>query len=499
MRHRCILLGVGRNGHAVGSVSDGHMPRVPLHALIWSRERSLYELYTQDRLERRFRPADDAAWLAWLSEATSFAFHGAAGGLNVYQEARPRGGRYWYVYHTIKRRTRKQYLGASAQLTFARLEAAAAALASASAPTSPAASHTGSSAEQPLMPLSTRLAPPRLPHALVERVRLLAALDEALSSPLTLVSAAAGWGKTTLLSTWACRRRACVAWLSLDGRDASLPRVWVSLIAALRRCGNFAPGIGETAVALLQSPQPPPLSACLSALLHELDSREAPPLPTILIIDDYQVISDPAIHEGMAFFLEHLPAHLHLILSSRVDPPFPLARWRVRGQLTEVRAADLCFSLDEARSFLSQMLSPPLSDEEVHLLASRTEGWIAGLHLAALAARQREDRAAFVQAYTGGQRYLLDYVREDILAHLPMDLCAFVLQSAILSRLEAGSFHSREQPRRARACQGSAARRRVAEAMAVKPARRRRLMARLRSAAMTWGMAPVRAWERSSS
>jgi LuxR family transcriptional regulator, maltose regulon positive regulatory protein len=410
------------------------MPRIPFHALIWSPEQRLYELYTQGQLEQHFRPADEAAWLAWLREATSFAFHGAAGSLNVYQEARPRGGPYWYAYHTTRSRTRKRYLGSSAQMTFARLEETAHALARESTPPELSTSLIQPPAEQQLSP---RLAPPRLPHALVERKRLFSALDGALSTSLTLLSATAGWGKTTLLSTWASRHQAQVAWLGLSELDTSPTRFWVSLIAALRGCGSYAPGLGETALALLQSPQPPPLAACLSALLQELEGREAPPAPLVLMVDDHQVIDDPAIHEGMVLFLEHLPAHLHLILSSRVDPDLPLARWRVRGQLTEIRAADLRFREGEASHFLSQMLSPPLSAEEVHLLTQRTEGWIAGLQLAALALQKREDRAAFLRAFTGSQRYLLDYVQEDILARLPDSVRDFLLQTAILAHLDA--------------------------------------------------------------
>ncbi len=190
-------------------------------------------------------------------------------------------------------------------------------------------------------------------------------------------------------------------------------------------------------MALLQSPQPPPLSTILTALLHELESREAHPAPIVLILDDYQVIEEQAIHQGMSFFLEHLPAHLHLILASRVDPDLPLARWRVRGQLTEIRADDLRFQEVEASQYLGQMLSPPLSEEEVRRLVSRTEGWIAGLHLAALTLQKREDRAAFLQAFTGSQRYLLDYVQEEILARLPTSVRDFLLHTAILSRLDA--------------------------------------------------------------
>src|SRR5258708_17962791 len=175
----------------------GHMPRVPLHALIWSREQSLYELYTQGQLQQRFQPTDEAAWLAWLGSATAFAFHGKGGSLNVYLEGRPRGGAYWYAYHTKAGRTRKRYLGRTANLSLAQLEETARALLHKQQPTQ--------ALEQWMLRLSGRLAPPRLPTALVERERLLAALDGALATPLTLLSASAGWGKTTLLSAWARR------------------------------------------------------------------------------------------------------------------------------------------------------------------------------------------------------------------------------------------------------------------------------------------------------
>ena len=190
-------------------------------------------------------------------------------------------------------------------------------------------------------------------------------------------------------------------------------------------------------MALLSSPQPPPLATILTALLQELEGRSSPPAPIVLILDDYQVIEDPAIHQGMGFFLEHLPAHVHLMLASRVDPDLPLARWRVRGQLTEIRADDLRFQEVEASQYLGQMLSPPLSEEEVQGLVSRTEGWIAGLHLAALTLQKRKDRAAFLQTFTGSQRYLLDYVQEEILSRLPESVRDFLLHTAILSRLDA--------------------------------------------------------------
>ena len=364
------------------------MSRAPLHALIWSKEQRLYELYTQGQIEQRFQPAEEAAWLAWLHGVSSFAFHGARGSLNVYQEQRPRGGAYWYAYQTKEGRTRKRYLGQTESLRLSRLEETARSLLHAQQP--------AITTEQGMMLLSSRLAPPRLPNALVERERLLTALDEALSTPLTLLSASAGWGKTTLLSVWAHRQKTQVAWLSLDELDNSPTRFWVALIAALRRCPSLASNFGENVVAQLQSPQPPPLSSCLSVLLHELERKPPHPAPIVLIVDDYQVIEEPVIHQGMAFFLEHLPAHLHLILASRVDPDLPLARLRAHGQLTEIRADELRFQEGEASQFLDKMLSPPLSEEELQRLVSRTEGWIAGLHLVALTMQKREDRAAYL-------------------------------------------------------------------------------------------------------
>ncbi len=405
------------------------MARASLHALTWSEEQRLYELYTRGQLKLRFRPGEESAWLDWLNEATSFAFHGKDGSLNVYLEKRPRGGAYWYAYHTGKSRTHKRYLGRTENLSPAHLEETARSLSDEQQPAP--ATELGTAL------LSSRLAPPRLPNALVERERLLTALDEALSTRLSLLSASAGWGKTTLLSAWAQRHQGQVAWLSLNELDNSPTRFWVALIAALRRCPALTSSIGESVVTQLQSPQPPPLLSCLSVLLQELERGSPHPAPIVLILDDYQVIEEPNIHQSLAFWIEHLPAHLRLVLSTRVDPDLPLARLRARGELTEIRMDELRFDQEEASQYLSQLLSPVLSPEEVRRLVNRTEGWIAGLHLVALALQKREDRAAYLEALTGSQRYLLDYVQEDILAYLPESVRTFLLHSAILSRLDA--------------------------------------------------------------
>jgi LuxR family maltose regulon positive regulatory protein len=305
--------------------------------------------------------------------------------------------------------------------------------------------------EQPLL-LSTKLARPRVPAALVRRERLLRQLDDVFSHRLTLLSASAGWGKTTLLASWlqSIERRAQsaeqahdasalhatpyavrFAWLSLDAQDNQATRFWLAVIAALRSC---MPSVGQGALAMLRAPEPPPFSAILTMLLNDLASAAE---SAVLILDDYHLIDDEAIHEGVTFFLEHLPDKLHLILTTRVDPPLPLARWRVRGELLELRAADLRFTTAEASSFFSRTLGEGLEQEDVLRLEQRTEGWIAGLQLASLSMRNRADRSAFVQGFTGSHRYLLDYIQEEILERQAPDVRRFLLRTAVLRRLNA--------------------------------------------------------------
>src|ERR1019366_308081 len=212
---------------------------------------------------------DQQAWQTWLRDVTSLAFHSPFGSLNVYQEIRPRGGQYWYAYHTQRGRTRKRYLGWTARVSLARLEETAQVLSNENPLSSAPASFLQplSEAEQERMLLLTKLSPPRLPSSLVERDRLLAALDGALSTPLTLLAASAGWGKTTLLATWASRHPQQVAWLSLDSLDNDPFRFWAAVIVALR---THVSGVGTLALAMLRSPQPPPFSALLTVLLNEL-------------------------------------------------------------------------------------------------------------------------------------------------------------------------------------------------------------------------------------
>jgi len=425
-------------------VGKESMPKPPTHTLIWSAQSETYALVTPDHPPQEIVPGHQEPWVAWLTTHSSFSFQGQSGHLSVLKESRPRGAGYWYAYHTKESQTRKRYLGRTAMLTLARLEEVAQVLGSEPEPAPLAQARTSSSSEQKGVLLSTKLSPPRLPGSLVERSRLLDELDAVRSHHLTLVSASAGSGKTTLLSAWVAASSARwgvrgrtggleppVAWLSLDALDNEPIRFWASVIAALR---TGLPTLGEDALAMLHSPQSPPLSTILTALLQELVQVDR---EVILILDDFHVISDQTIQESMLFLLDHLPATLHLVLATRTDPELPLSRLRVRGQLLEIRSSDLHFTREEAASFLTEGMGLPLSEEDVAALQHRTEGWIAGLQLAALSLRKRQDLAAWVSDFAGSHRFVLDYVQQDILARLPLPLQDFLLQTSILTRMHA--------------------------------------------------------------
>ncbi len=208
-------------------------------------------------------------------------------------------------------------------------------------------------------------------------------------------------------------------------------RFWASCIASLQ---SSLPRLGVEALALLHAREAPPLSTILVALLNEIMQLDR---EVILILDDFHFISEQAIHEGLLFALHHLPANLHLVLATRMDPLLPLSRLRTRGQLLEIRSSDLRFTQEESTTFLLQHMGLPLSQEDVTTLHSRTEGWIAGLHLAALSLRKQQDLSGWVSDFAGSHRYLLDYVQQDVLAHLPVPLQHFLLQTSLVSRMNA--------------------------------------------------------------
>ena len=274
-----------------------------------------------------------------------------------------------------------------------------------------------------------RLPAPR-PGA-IARGRLADRLQAACRSTLTVVSAPAGFGKTTLLTqllVTASGDGAAVAWVALDQRDNDPAVFWTYLVTAV---STAVDGIGTGALQLLASP-PPPMDAVLSTLLNDLNGL---PTDLVLVLDDYHLVESPEVHEAMTFLLEHQPPQLHVVLATRADPPLPMARMRARGQLVEVRAADLRFTSAEAAAYLNGSMALGLSDSDVAALEARTEGWIAALQLAALTLLGRDDASAFIADFAGDDRYIVDYLAEEVLARQPAEVRDFLLQTAILERL----------------------------------------------------------------
>ncbi|HEU5099238.1 MAG TPA: protein kinase [Roseiflexaceae bacterium] len=279
--------------------------------------------------------------------------------------------------------------------------------------------------------LTTKLFIPAPAARLVPRLQLIERLNEAMRRKLTLIAAPAGFGKTTLLSAWSHQRRSSVAWVSLDEGDNDPTRFWTYMLAALE---TLSPGITAHARLLLHTPSPqsPTIELMLTALINDLASLSE---DVAVVLDDYHHIAAPPIHDALVFLLDHLPAHMHLLIATRADPPLPLARLRVRGELAELRAAELRFTADEAAAFLNQVMGLGLTADAIAALEARTEGWIAGLQLAALSLQGRTDRAEFIQAFSGSHRYILDYLAEEVLGRQPAHLKTFLLQTSILDRL----------------------------------------------------------------
>ena len=277
--------------------------------------------------------------------------------------------------------------------------------------------------------LATKLYTPPPRSKIVRRSRLIEQLNSGLHRRLTLISAPAGFGKTTLVSEWAADCGRPTAWLSIDEGDGDITRFLTYLISALQ---TIKSEIGIEALQGIRASQSPLLESILISLINEIS---AIPTECILILDDYHLIDTSAIDNALMFFLEHLPPQLHVVITTREDPNLSLARFRVRDQLTEIRVADLRFTPAEAAEFLNQVMDLSLSAEDVTALDNRTEGWIAGLQLAALSMRGQEDVHGFIQAFTGDHRYIVDYLIEEVLRRQPEDIQNFLLQTSILERL----------------------------------------------------------------
>ena len=274
----------------------------------------------------------------------------------------------------------------------------------------------------------------RLPYTRVElvpRPRLQKWIDEGIRGPLTLIIAPAGFGKTTVAASCIAGCGMPAAWLSLDKNDNQSGRFITYLIAALQAADSH---IGNEAAQFMMGIQQPSHEAILISLLNDLDGagREM-----VLVLDDYHLISSPEVHEEVAFLLDHCPTTFHLVISTRSDPKLPISRLRARGQLVELRAADLRFTEPEAAQFLNEVMGLHLDSETVKALEDHTEGWIAGLQMAALSMRDRQDGIGFIEGFSGTNRYILDYLLEEVLAIQPPEIQHFLLYTSILDRMTA--------------------------------------------------------------
>src|SRR5580704_12622867 len=279
--------------------------------------------------------------------------------------------------------------------------------------------------------LATKLHVPRPQPGFVPRPRLVQALSQGLARGRVLICAPAGFGKTSLLADWARSGGRPVAWLGLDAGDNDPARFWRYVVAALDQA---QPGIAGRLGPLLGPPAPRSFEGLVTALINEL-AAQAGRDEVLLVLDDYHLVDSGPVHESVAFLLENLPPGLLLVVSGRADPPLPLARLRARGQLAELRAADLRFTPEEAAALLGEAAGPGLPAAAAETLTARTEGWAAGLQLAGLSLRGRTDAAGFVAAFSGSHRFVLDYLADEVLDGQPEQVRAFLLETSVLERL----------------------------------------------------------------
>lgn len=279
--------------------------------------------------------------------------------------------------------------------------------------------------------LQTKLFVPQLRPSLVTRPRLIDKLNRGLSSKLILVCAPAGFGKTTVVNEWVTAAEMPTAWLSLDEEDSEPIQFWRYFIAGLQ---TIDAGFGEQALHLFTQSPPPPLKTAVTVLINEISNIAN---DIIFVLDDYHLIRSEALQEAVAYFLERQPPQLHLVITTREDPPMPLSRWRARGELSEIRERDLKFIMAETAALLNDTLGLNLTAEQIEKLGRKTEGWVSGLQLAGLALHEQTDVDEFVDAFAGSNRFILDYLIEEVFRQQSAEVRAFLLQTAVLERLTA--------------------------------------------------------------
>ncbi|HZO70955.1 MAG TPA: LuxR C-terminal-related transcriptional regulator [Ktedonobacteraceae bacterium] len=412
------------------------MPKSTAYRIKWSSERQVYECSENHGQVRSILPDDYRQLQEWLSRVSSFAFSGKVSSCTIRRESAQQEHGYWYAYHRNGKRVQKKYLGKSEAITISQLEHVTSLFASAPATPTKAAEeiptlqqHEAVQRDDLILETKLRIPPPP-PHAL-PRLHLLERLQVALTRPLTLLSAAAGAGKSTLLSSWLSQQTGMRAgWITLERDDNEPGRLWRLIFTAFER---LCPGTGEGPLTLLRTRRQPNRERMLTTLLNQLAASKQ---ELVLVLDDYHYVSDPELSQGMAFLLEHLPGHIHVIISTRLDPPLPLARLRMQEQLLELRGADLYLLPGEIRAFLNRNSKLTLSGEEIDMLFAHTEGWIAGLQLIAILLKQRATSTDIIKALSAGHRYIADYLVQEVLEHLPAHIQHFLLATSVLERLQ---------------------------------------------------------------
>jgi LuxR family transcriptional regulator, maltose regulon positive regulatory protein len=374
-------------------------------------------------------------WYAWLETASSFAFVSETGSFTARRErsGHGRGDWYWRAYRKQQGKLLSRYLGKSETLTQDRLNMVAQALTQ--PPVTASNTVTPDTEQETALPalhplLATKLHVPRPRAQLVPRSHLIERLQQGMEHPLTLVSAPAGFGKTTLLAQWLAESAAPAAWLSLEPEDNDPVRFLTYLIAALQMMDAR---LGTTPLTLLRLSPPPPPETVVTFLANDLMHWVA--RDVALVLDDYHVITAEPIHRALTYMVEHLPPQLHLILATRADPPLPLARLRARRQLCELRASELRFETAEISAFLQMVMGLDLPAETIAILERRTEGWIVGLQLATLSLRDRADVRRFLAAFSGSHRFVLEYLSEEVFSRQSAPVQSFLLHTCILERL----------------------------------------------------------------
>ncbi|MGE5335398.1 MAG: LuxR C-terminal-related transcriptional regulator [Nitrososphaerota archaeon] len=372
-------------------------------------------------------PLGTVDWFNWLHDARSFAYYGAAGHFTARHEERS-GSRFWYAYRRQDGVLRKTYLGRSAELTAQRLTEAARTLNQMAA-----SDKRPDSADAWLSPLiATKIAPPQSAQSLITRPAVMERCLEGVEHPCAIIAAPAGFGKTTLLLMAGEQVRQQgwrVAWVTLEESEQDPTRFWQYTLAAL---DSIQPGICATARHMLEMPRPAPIEQMLTILINELAATKT---PILLVLDDYHRAATPAIDQDVIFLIEHAPAMLHLLIAARATPTFPMARLQAQGRIAELHAADLRFSIDEAGRFMRDTMRVTLTPEHLARLEERTEGWVAGLQLAALSLRNQTVTPDIMADVSTTPHYIAEYLIDEVLEHQPDDVQAFLLQTAPLERL----------------------------------------------------------------